>query len=170
MQWQQPHAWKQLEGVERLWATSDLHVEHESNLAFLRGLDGYSEDGLIVAGDVCSSIALLRSTMALLVGKFKHVFYCAGNHELWHDPATDGADSFGKLLAIYEMVTALGAHAAPALLGAGGGAGPRLAVVPLQSWHHCNFLAGGPNPNPNPNTNPNPNPDPNPNPNPNPNP
>ena len=43
VQWQQPHAWKQLEGVERLWATSDLHVEHESNLAFLRGLDGYSE-------------------------------------------------------------------------------------------------------------------------------
>ena len=38
VQWQQPHAWKQLEGVERLWATSDLHVEHESNLAFLRGL------------------------------------------------------------------------------------------------------------------------------------
>ena len=144
MQWQQPHAWKQLEGVERLWATSDLHVEHESNLAFLRGLDGYSEDGLIVAGDVCSSIALLRSTMALLVGKFKHVFYCAGNHELWHDPATDGADSFGKLLAIYEMVTDLGAHAAPALLGGGGGAEPQLAVVPLQSWHHCNFLAGGP--------------------------
>ena len=53
VQWQQPHAWKQLEGVERLWATSDLHVEHESNLAFLSGLDGYSEDGLIVAGDVC---------------------------------------------------------------------------------------------------------------------
>ena len=53
MQWQQPHAWKQLEGVQRLWATSDLHVEHESNLAFLCGLDGYTEDGLIVAGDVC---------------------------------------------------------------------------------------------------------------------
>ena len=53
VQWQQPHAWKQLDGVERLWATSDLHVEHESNLAFLSGLDGYSEDGLIVAGDVC---------------------------------------------------------------------------------------------------------------------
>lgn len=42
---------------------------------------------------VCSSTALLRSTMALLVGKFKHVFYCAGNHELWHDPTTDGVRS-----------------------------------------------------------------------------
>ena len=42
------------------------------------------------------------------------------------------------------MVTELGAHAAPALLGGGGAAGRRVAVVPLQSWHHCNFLSGGP--------------------------
>ena len=45
------------------------------------------------------------------------------------------------------MVTELGAHAAPALLGGGGGgggAGRRVAVVPLQSWHHCNFLSSGP--------------------------
>ena len=31
VQWQQPHAWKQLEGVKHLWATSDLHVEHASS-------------------------------------------------------------------------------------------------------------------------------------------
>ena len=70
MRWQQPHAWKQLEGVERLWATSDLHVEHESNLDFLRSLDGFSEDGLIVAGDVCqrgqtSFSAVLARDLAL---------------------------------------------------------------------------------------------------------
>ncbi len=66
-----------------------------------------------------------------------------GNHELWHDPATDGADSFEKLLTIYEVCTAVGAHATPALLEGSAGR-PGVAVVPLQSWYHCNFLRSGP--------------------------
>ena len=81
-QWQQQHAWRQLEGVGRLWATSDLHVEHDENMSFLRSLDGFSGDGLIVAGDICTSIDRLRATLTLLVGKFKHVFFVAGNHEV----------------------------------------------------------------------------------------
>ena len=47
--------------------------------------------------------------MPVLVAKFRYVFYVAGNHELWHDAATDGVDSFEKLLTIYELITALGA-------------------------------------------------------------
>ena len=133
---QQRHAWRELEAVERIWATSDLHAEHDANLAFINSLDGYERDALVVAGDVCTSLALLRRVMPVLVAKFRHVFYVAGNHELWHDAATDGVDSFEKLLTIYELVTALGAHAAPAVLGS------KVVVMPLQSWYHTGFTRG----------------------------
>lgn len=136
--WQERHAWRRLPAAERVWATSDLHVEHDENLSFLRSLSGYDEDALIVAGDVCTSLAVLRATLRLLASKFRHVFYVVGNHELWHDAGSDGADSIAKLLACYEIATEAGAHAAPALLGSG------VAIVPLQSWYHANFLTGGP--------------------------
>ena len=133
---QQRHAWRELDAVERIWATSDLHAEHDANTAFIHSLDGYERDALVVAGDVCTSLALLRRVMPVLVAKFRHVFYVAGNHELWHDAATDGVDSFEKLLTIYELITALGAHAAPAVLGS------KVVVMPLQSWYHTGFTRG----------------------------
>lgn len=139
--WQQQHSWRKLEAVERIWAVSDLHMEHEANVAFVRSLNGYEKDALIVAGDVCSSLLMLRGTLQLLVQKFRHVFYCVGNHDLWLDLASDGADSFDKLMACYEIATEVGAHSAPALIGK---EGDGLVVFPLQSWYHFNFLEGGP--------------------------
>ena len=54
VQWQQPHAWKQLEGVERLWATSDLHVEHvgAAGLQNVRGVEHLHD---LEAGDAFAS-------------------------------------------------------------------------------------------------------------------
>ena len=137
--WQRQHAWRHLDAVERVWATSDLHLEHAANLDFVRALKGYEKDAVVVAGDVCTSLALLREALTLLVERFKHVFYVVGNHDLWHDAQTplDGADSFEKLLACYEIAADVGAHAAPALLG---NASAGVAVVPLQSWYHFGFL------------------------------
>ena len=61
---------------------------------------------------MCTSLVLLRSTLTLLQRKFRHVFYCVGNHELWyHAEAADGVDSFEKLLACYELAAELGVHA-----------------------------------------------------------
>lgn len=139
--WQRRHAWRHLSAVERVWAISDLHMEHEANFDFVSGLAGFERDALVVAGDVCTSLALLRSALKLLAERFRHVFYVVGNHELWHDAQSDGADSFEKLLACYEAATAAGAHAAPALLGSSSGG---VAIVPLQSWYHFGFLGGGP--------------------------
>ena len=141
--WQRQHAWRHLDAVERVWATSDLHVEHAANMEFVRGLKGYEKDAVVVAGDVCTSLILLREALTLLVERFKHVFYVVGNHDLWHDAKQplDGADSFEKLLACYEIAEDVGAHAAPAVLGSGA---TGVAVVPLQSWYHFGFLGGGP--------------------------
>jgi hypothetical protein len=83
------------------------------------------------------------------VAKFKHVFYCAGNHELWQSGGGDtGAKGFArdgveKLLAVMTRVTELGAHAAPALVGGGHDASDTgVAIVPMQSWYQPGFLEG----------------------------
>ena len=50
----------------------------------------------LAALQVCSSIALLRSTIALLVGKFKHVFYCAGNPNPDPSPSPNPSPNAGN--------------------------------------------------------------------------
>ncbi|KAL1526449.1 hypothetical protein AB1Y20_015161 [Prymnesium parvum] len=134
--------WRKLEAVDHIWAVSDLHVEHESNFQFISSLHGFEKDALIVAGDVCSSLKLLRRTLQTLVRIFRHVFYCVGNHELWLGAEDASQDSFAKLVACYTVASEVGAHTAPVLLD--NPAGLEIAILPLQSWYHCNFLKGGP--------------------------
>ena len=44
---QQRHAWRELDAVDRIWATSDLHAEHDANMAFINSLKGYERDALV---------------------------------------------------------------------------------------------------------------------------
>jgi hypothetical protein len=146
LRWQRRHSWRRLCGVRRVWCTSDLHVEGKPNLVLLDALSGYEDDALIVAGDMATGLELLRMTLELLVGKFRHVFYCVGNHELWHrkfEQLEDGSvnagpDSLTRLLAILKIATRAGAHCSSALVGAD------LCLMPLQSWYHYGFLSGMP--------------------------
>ena len=46
--WQRRHAWRHLDAVERVWAISDLHMEHEANFDFMSGLAGFERDALVV--------------------------------------------------------------------------------------------------------------------------
>ena len=110
------HAWQRLESVESVYATSDLHAENVENLDFLRNLQPRPHDALIVAGDAATGSDKLALVFRLLVGKFKYVFFCAGNHELWKEPG-ETSDGVEKLLRLMELAVSLGAYAAPALLG-----------------------------------------------------
>ena len=75
---------KVISPIRKLWAVSDLHIEHRENWQWLDTLPSlFSEDGLLVAGDMCTTVTNLRAALTMLLGKFKHVFYCIGNHELW---------------------------------------------------------------------------------------
>lgn len=78
------HAWRRLEAVDAVWATSDLHVDSVANMAWLDGLAARPNDAVIVAGDVTHNLDQLKQALMKLVSKFKHVFWCAGNHELWY--------------------------------------------------------------------------------------
>lgn len=122
------------EGV-RLWAISDIHTDMPENLAWLRGLDrsDTSKDALILAGDVSNRGLVLREALRLCKERFARVFFCAGNHDLWHETArrTDG-NAVEKLRRIVDVCAELGVECAPAEFGDSSGS---VLVVPLQSWH-----------------------------------
>jgi hypothetical protein len=71
--------WPVLEPIKKLWAVSDLHVEHKENWEWLASLPPlFSEDGLIIAGDMCTKLETLRSALVMIAAQFKHVFYGLG--------------------------------------------------------------------------------------------
>lgn len=139
-EWQSSRLWQRLPCVARVWAASDLHVEHRENLAWLQEWPPRPDDALIVAGDLCTSLELLETTLRTLARKFKHLFFCPGNHELWCPRSTSAAtaaeDSVAKLFAVLEAAEGAGAVVCPALVG------EELAVCPLHSWYHAGFLDG----------------------------
>jgi hypothetical protein len=83
----------------RLWAISDLHLAGAANRAAFAALaarpgDGFADDWLIVAGDVCESLDLFAEAMGFLAARFARVLWTPGNHELWLNrdgPATSPA-------------------------------------------------------------------------------
>ena len=85
--WMKSKMWKTLPVCSKLWAVSDLHVDFPDNWRWLQEMPACKDDGIIVAGDVGTALKVLRETFSLLKSKFKHVFYCPGNHELWLSPS-----------------------------------------------------------------------------------
>jgi predicted phosphodiesterase len=67
----------------KLYAISDLHLDHPINAQALEALPAYPEDWLILAGDTCSTIKDLRFALIQLTQRFAQVIWVPGNHELW---------------------------------------------------------------------------------------
>lgn len=89
---------------------------------------------LIVAGDVATNLELLSEALIIFRSKFKHVFFCPGNHELWvmldapspnFRKATDSVDKFFQILSLCDE---LGVHTSPAFVG-------ETVVLPIFSWY-----------------------------------
>lgn len=85
------------------------------------------DDACIVAGDIGTSLKKIRQAFKLLAEKFRHVFFVAGNHELW--TYRGGLNSVQKLIQVLQLCDESGVHVSPALLG------KEVAVVPLQGWY-----------------------------------
>jgi len=105
---------------------SDLHVDCAENQEWLRQLSPQSNDAVIVAGDLCTSVKKLRAALTLLQSKFKYVFFVPGNHELW--TYRGGPNSLQKFYLILKLCAEIGVHVRPTLLG------DRVAVVPMFGW------------------------------------
>ena len=77
------HAWKVLAPVEAVYGISDLHADATQNMNVLLAMPPQPNAALVIAGDAATDLAVLERVITTLVGKFRHVCYVAGNHELW---------------------------------------------------------------------------------------
>jgi predicted phosphodiesterase len=68
----------------KLLILSDPHLEfhQDGGREFLRTLDPWCADTLVVAGDLCS-VWMLPGVVRVLCERFAHVVYVAGNHEYY---------------------------------------------------------------------------------------
>ncbi|ETS84888.1 hypothetical protein PFICI_02913 [Pestalotiopsis fici W106-1] len=67
----------------KLYAIGDIHLGHPFNTEAWKLLDDHPDDGLILCGDVGESAAHLELAFTAAVRKFKQVWWCPGNHELY---------------------------------------------------------------------------------------
>ncbi|XP_077992154.1 uncharacterized protein LOC144446277 [Glandiceps talaboti] len=124
--------------MSRIFAISDIHVDHSENYEWIEKLpnDLYTNDALIVAGDVTDYMPLLEATLTSLRKKFNTVFYVPGNHELWlrEDPKrSDTTDSIQKFDKILAMCDSIDVHTKPKRLKVN--EDEEVMVVPLFSWY-----------------------------------
>ncbi|KAL8443947.1 hypothetical protein Emed_006490 [Eimeria media] len=94
--------------------------------------EDFSEDVLILAGDVHYEMDGLQESLKLLCSVFKHVAFVPGNHELWvtqKDKEAGIHDSVQKLDSILLLCESLGVHTKPF------SPCPGVYVLPLLSWY-----------------------------------
>eukprot|EP01111_Echinosteliopsis_oligospora_P012723 TRINITY_DN4395_c0_g1_i1.p1 TRINITY_DN4395_c0_g1~~TRINITY_DN4395_c0_g1_i1.p1 ORF type:complete len:306 (-),score=87.45 TRINITY_DN4395_c0_g1_i1:187-1104(-) len=117
-----------------IYAISDLHTDYDDNLKWVTEISDveYIDDCLIVAGDVTDNLLKLEYTFKLLVSKFKQVFFCPGNHEVWINKVDEETHhifcSFSKFDKVIEICDKLGVKTTPSVFDG-------ILIVPLFAWY-----------------------------------
>ena len=117
----------------RVWATSDLHIDYQENFKWFLDLSAvdYTNDILIIAGDVHHDLSRVAFLFEQLVPKFHSVLFVPGNHDLWLPKETE-INSLQKFHQLLELSKQLGVKVDPYV-------SPELAIVPLFSWYDFSF-------------------------------
>ena len=117
----------------RFFALSDIHVDYPENMQWVRELDPkeYSEDILILAGDVTDDLELLSTVFSSLREKFSDVLFVPGNHELWlrNEDVDCSLEKFSviqQLCQAHDIKTRVTHY-------------DQVSVVPLFSWYDYSF-------------------------------
>lgn len=117
----------------RLFAWSDLHVDHPDNLGLVAALSDrdFQDAVLVIAGDVSSSSARMIETLAVLKSKFAEVAFVPGNHDLWVN-TSEPTDSLAKLHELRAACRAAGVRVEPfsCVIGI-----RPVRIVPLIAWY-----------------------------------
>ena len=118
----------------RIFALSDIHVDYEPNLDWVKGLSraDYVDDVLILAGDVSHKRALLDQTLSAMTRRFKTVLFVPGNHDLWVQGEDPEMDSLAKFAVVAKTVADCGATMETVSLG-------QRLIVPLLGWYDYSF-------------------------------
>lgn len=122
--------------MPRVFAVSDLHTDYQRNLDWLRNLHASAtqDDILIVAGDVTHRLDRLEESLAILKGKYAHVLYTPGNHDLWleHGQRGGSATSIDKLEQVFDVCDKLGVVRSSRKIDG-------VWFVPVLAWYHASW-------------------------------
>ena len=120
--------------MPRIFATSDIHLDYDANLKWLSQLSmaDYTDDVLLLAGDVSDRMAVLEQCFKDLEKRFAKVLYVPGNHDLWVVRQKNVRHSLDKFqwvrkLAADNGVSTEAFHA------------PGVSIVPLLGWYDDSF-------------------------------
>lgn len=88
----------------RLWAISDLHLNHRVNRDALLAMPSHPDDWLIIGGDTGEKGAHLELALSILTQRFARIIWIPGNHDLWVTPGDDlgvrGIERYRRLVEI----------------------------------------------------------------------
>lgn len=118
----------------RVFAVSDIHVDFDVNVQWLRQLSraDYRDDILILAGDVTHKLAELSRCLNELVERFAKVLFVPGNHDVWVLGEAPERTSLQKFDDVVATVERSGASMQPYRRG-------HLLIAPLLSWYDYSF-------------------------------
>jgi len=122
----------------KLWAISDLHLNHERNRDALASLPARAHDHLIVGGDVTEDPRRLRWCLTLLAERFAQLYWVPGNHELWSvgEAALRGVAAYEAMVAVCRD---LGVRTPEDPFLVWPGEGPRRVIAPLFVLYDYSF-------------------------------
>jgi 3',5'-cyclic AMP phosphodiesterase CpdA len=69
----------------RIFALSDVHVDYYANAKWIENIStaDYSDDLLILAGDITHSLPLFEWCLNTIARRFRKLLFVPGNHDLW---------------------------------------------------------------------------------------
>lgn len=118
----------------RIFALSDVHVDYDVNAKWIENIStaDYSDDILVLAGDVTHSLPLFEWCLNTLARRFRKLLFVPGNHDLWvlDEPAVE--DSFQKL----EMISAIAESSGASMESFHE---RNVSIVPLLGWYDYSF-------------------------------
>jgi len=158
-----------LDGVERVFAISDLHTDNIGNMNWLmerctvdlrrsQTSDTVSEspsqnscipgpnDVLIIAGDISHSMSILRESLSIIQDNLRcHIFFVWGNHEAWVGGEENDSlrlkTSLEKIDAVKNLCYELGVHVEHRLVGATNTY--PVWIAPMEGWYDGSLTLDG---------------------------
>jgi predicted phosphodiesterase len=118
----------------RIFTVSDIHIDYKENAQWFFGLskNDFTDDILILAGDVSSNMQTVIKAFVSLKSCFKEVLFIPGNHDIWCKQKNNKRNSFENYALIRTIAQNCGIIMEPAHFNS-------LTIIPLSGWYDYSF-------------------------------
>jgi predicted phosphodiesterase len=118
----------------RVFALSDIHINFDANREWAGNLSSsdYTDDVLILGGDVSDSLAQLEWCLKTFSRRFAKVLFVPGNHDLWVLHEKDRKTSIDKFHQVCRVMESCEVSMSPFHRDT-------LSIVPLLGWYDYSF-------------------------------